>query len=485
MTQQARAPFLQPGELLEGKYRVERTLGEGGMGAVVAAHHVQLDEPVAIKVLLPHLRRSTALVQRFQREARALAKIKSEHVARVSDVGESAEHGPYIVMELLRGEDLGERVKRCGPLGVEEAVTYVLQACAALAEAHGRGIVHRDLKPANLFLTHRPDGTPLVKILDFGISKVAQAGGGELTATAMVLGSFAYMSPEQARNAKDVDGRSDLWSLGIILQKLCTGRAPFEAETPSEFVAKIIADPPVPPRAVRPDLPAELEAIILRCLEKDRARRFATVGELALALAPFAPSASAVVESILRMSPPLSPPRAPAPSWSGAGPAVAAAGAASTPAAAEPAPKAVSTVSAWTPATAAAQRRAPVVAIASAVGLAGLLALAGVVLIARRPAAESAESPPAAPSPPPEVAPREAAAAEPVKQPPTAARASAAADVASVEPDLPAGSASALPPRAAPSAPVPTAAGAAGRPPAPPRPPAKKPKADPFSGWGE
>jgi serine/threonine-protein kinase len=290
------------GQLLEGKYRLEREMGRGGMGVVVRAHHLELDEPVAIKLLLPDSRGDPHLVTRFQREARAAAKLKGEHVVRVLDVGSSAGHGPFMVMEHLTGETLATRLASGGPLPVTEAVAFVLQACVAMAEAHARGIVHRDLKPSNLFLTCRPDGSPLVKVLDFGISKIAQpTHNGELTVTttSAVLGSCAYMSPEQARNARHVDARTDVWSLGVILHRLVSGRAPFEAQSASEFIAKIAADPPVPLREHAPDAPAELEAVVLRCLQKDRAARYGDVAELARALAPLSPASEALVDRVV------------------------------------------------------------------------------------------------------------------------------------------------------------------------------------------
>ena len=293
-----------PGQVLDGKFRVERVLGRGGMGYVVEAFHLQLHERVALKFLLPEALAVPSLVERFHREARAAVRIKGENVCRVLDVRSSAEHGPYLVMELLVGDDLGRLVRRHGPLPWQDAVGYVLQACQALSEAHMRGIVHRDLKPSNLYLTARPDGTPLVKLLDFGISKVAwgSEGATELTGgSTSVLGSYSYMAPEQVRAAKDVDRRADVWALGCILQKLVTGRTPFVAETPSEYVAKIAADAPERLCTLRPDAPADLEAVVLRCLEKERGWRFATVAELALALVPLAPEHAALVEAIVRV----------------------------------------------------------------------------------------------------------------------------------------------------------------------------------------
>lgn len=281
------------GTVLDGKYRVERVLGEGGMGLVVAARHVQLDQLFALKLLLPQYCEHEEAVQRFLREARSAARIQSEHVARVSDVGTLGDGVPFMVMELLEGRDLDRELQARGPLPIAEAAGYVIQACLAVAEAHAFGIVHRDLKPANLFLTRRRDGSFLVKVLDFGISKAIEpdaVGGADanLTSTAAVMGSPQYMSPEQIRSSKHVDARSDVWSLGTVLYELLTGEPAFKADNAPATLAKIVADEVPPPSRSRPDLPAGLEAVVLRCLEKNRDQRFQSVAELASALQPFA-----------------------------------------------------------------------------------------------------------------------------------------------------------------------------------------------------
>lgn len=272
-----------------GRYRVLRVIGRGGMGAVVAAEHVTLGEAFAIKFLHPKLARDSASVERFFREAKAATRIKSEHVVRVLDVGQTEAGIPFIVMELLSGADLGQVLAR-GPLGVCDAVDFLLQAGEALAEAHAAGIVHRDLKPSNLWLAARPDGSPLVKVLDFGISKLSAHAPGDpkLTETQSTFGSPTYMSPEQIRSAKKVDHRTDVWALGVVLHELLTGKLPFEADTVSGVLAAVSADPPVPLRALRPDAPPEVEAAILACLQKDLSRRCGSVAELASLLAPFA-----------------------------------------------------------------------------------------------------------------------------------------------------------------------------------------------------
>ena len=283
------------GDVLAGKFRIERVLGVGGMGMVVSAMHIHLDERVAIKFLLPEALSNGEAVARFGREARAAVKIRSEHVARVTDVGALDTGAPYMVMELLRGQDLSQLLRDQGALPVHLAVLYVLQACEALAEAHAIGIVHRDLKPANLFLTSRADGSPCVKVLDFGISKVTSASGSGsdmgMTRTQSIMGSPLYMSPEQMASSRDVDQRADIWAMGCVLYELVTGRVPFEAETMPQLCTLILhAEPPLP-RTIRPELPEALEQVIMRCLRKDRHQRYDNVAALATDLAGFAPDA--------------------------------------------------------------------------------------------------------------------------------------------------------------------------------------------------
>ena len=287
--------MIQQGELLAGKYRVEQVLGAGGMGYVVAALHEQLGQRVAVKLLVPELCENEDSVTRFLREARAAVKIHSEHVARVLDVGELTNGSPYMVMEFLSGRDLSEELDLPGELEIPVAIDYLLQASEAVAEAHSLGLIHRDLKPANLFLTHRPDGSPLVKVLDFGISKAINVDDSalepapSLTATHSLLGSPAYMSPEQIRRPKHVDTRTDIWSLGSILYELLTRDPPFNADSPLALLAAVVSDPLPSIREKRPDVPVELEVVIAKCLEKNPDNRYQTVAELADALSPFAP----------------------------------------------------------------------------------------------------------------------------------------------------------------------------------------------------
>jgi serine/threonine protein kinase len=287
---------VRAGEILAGKYRVERVLGRGGMGVVVAARHVELDELVAMKFLLPDALTEPEAVARFLKEARASVRIKSEHVARVHDVGQLDSGAPYIVMEYLDGQDLGALASAGGVLPVDEVVDYVAQACEAIANAHSLGIIHRDLKPANLMLVRRSDGTDLIKVLDFGVSKITSQGGADgslnMTRTAAVLGSPLYMSPEQMMSPRDVDGRADIWALGAILYELLTGTLPFEAETLPAIGVLIATRDPRSVCALRPEVPTGLEAVVARCLAKRREDRFANVALLAQALGPFAPDRS-------------------------------------------------------------------------------------------------------------------------------------------------------------------------------------------------
>lgn len=271
---------------MDGRYRIEDTLGEGGMGYVVRARHVELDQAVAIKLM----RRGVNPVwgHRFLREARAASRIESEHVARVFDVGRLEDGTPYMVMELLEGRDLGVVLEEDGPLPVEQAIEVTRQACRALAAAHALGVVHRDVKPENLFLTERADGRPCIKLLDFGVSKeaaIASETPAPLTNTQTVLGSPQFMSPEQLVNCREVDHRADLWSLGATLFELLTLEHAFPADTIAELYTKILRDQPQRLRDVLPDAPSGLEDVILRCLEKDRDRRFGDATALEAALA--------------------------------------------------------------------------------------------------------------------------------------------------------------------------------------------------------
>jgi serine/threonine-protein kinase len=280
----------RPGDVIGGKFVVEQVLGVGGMGVVVSARHSQLGQKVAIKFLRKDAAKAPEAASRFLREARTMVTLQSAHVVRVTDVGVFVDGMPYMVMEHLVGTDLHRVLEERKTLPVGDAVDFLLQGMEAIAEAHVAGIVHRDLKPANLFLTRHPDGSPFIKVLDFGISKASGSGVADqnLTATATIMGSPLYMSPEQLRSSKNVDARTDLWALGVILYELLAGKPPFEAENVTGLCAKIAADAPTPLREIDPSVSRELEAVVMRCLEKNVDRRFASVAELAAALRPFA-----------------------------------------------------------------------------------------------------------------------------------------------------------------------------------------------------
>jgi eukaryotic-like serine/threonine-protein kinase len=295
-------PPVQPGQVLDGKYRIDRVIGVGGMGLVVEAYHLKLDQRVAIKLLLPQMTENADVVSRFAREARAAARIKGDHVARVFDVSNLPDGSPYMVMEFLEGQDLRHILRAHGPFPVQHLADYLLQALEGLAEAHRAGIVHRDLKPANLFLTSGADGPRLIKVLDFGISKLArEVGDQSATSSVAMLGSPVYMSPEQVRQSRAVDQRADIWSVGATMYELATGQRPFPREAIAQTVSAILFDPVVPPSRVKPDIPPAFDAVVVRCLEKDPAHRFADCGELAMALVPFAsPDARAMLPRITR-----------------------------------------------------------------------------------------------------------------------------------------------------------------------------------------
>ncbi|WP_437730054.1 serine/threonine-protein kinase [Sorangium sp. So ce1335] len=279
------------GDVIAGKYRVEGVLGAGGMGVVLAAWHLVLERRVAVKFLLPEAASLPDAGARFLREARAAAALEGQHLARVLDVGTLDTGAAYMVLEYLTGEDLGQVLQTRGPLPLTEAADYLLQACEALAEAHARGIIHRDLKPKNLFLTRRPDGTPILKVLDFGLSKFIAKGDSareaSITATGLTMGSIHYMPPEQIRSLKYADVRTDIWALGVILYRLLTGRHPFEGDGVAAVAAAIMVDTPPWLLTLRPDLPPEVATLVSRCLVKEPNARVQSVTEIARVLAPF------------------------------------------------------------------------------------------------------------------------------------------------------------------------------------------------------
>jgi eukaryotic-like serine/threonine-protein kinase len=297
---------LREGTIVAGKYRISKQLGAGGMGVVFAADHIHLGEKVAIKFLNREGLANPEVVARFAQEARAAVKIKSEHVARILDVGTLETGAPFIIMEYLEGLDLSKWIEQRGALPVDQAIEFLLQACEAIAEAHALGIVHRDLKPANLYCIRRADGLFSVKVLDFGISKAARWRGtgpqAGITKSSTSMGSPLYMSPEQMASSRDVDARTDIWALGVFLYEILAGAAPFNGDTLPEICLKVTTSSPRPLRQIRPDVPEEVERVIDTCLQKDRQKRYDSVAELALALSGFGPErCKTSIERIVRV----------------------------------------------------------------------------------------------------------------------------------------------------------------------------------------
>ncbi|MGE0867166.1 MAG: protein kinase [Kofleriaceae bacterium] len=275
---------LSPGTVLLDKYRVDEVIGTGGMGRVIRATHLYLHQPVAIKIMLPELAQNPDTVARFLREAQANVRLRSEHIVRVLDVGTLSSGVPFMVMEFLEGSDLSQVLVHHGPQLPNVVCDLMLQACEGMAEAHSLGIIHRDIKPSNFFVTQRPDGSLLLKILDFGISKTA-VNVTDLTGTQTVMGTPTYMAPEQMKSGKRADARSDVWSIGIVMYQLVQGQPPFAGETYADLVIKVGTEAPMP---LHVPLPPGLGDVIMRCLARDPAERHQNVGELARLLAPFA-----------------------------------------------------------------------------------------------------------------------------------------------------------------------------------------------------
>ena len=284
---------IQPGTLIAGKYRVAELVGEGGMGAVVRAHHTILDQQVAIKLMRPELMASPEAQSRFLREARAAARITSDYVARVNDVELLDDGTPCMVMEFMEGRPLEDALHAEEPLAVAWVVDRVLEALAGLAAAHALGIVHRDLKPGNIFLCAQGGDHERAKIMDFGLAKILEKeveqmrqNVGQLTTSSSLIGSPSYMSPEQIMDPTDVDARADIWAMGCIMHELLTGELAFDSDQLSALMLSILGNPA--PRVGRSDVPKGLAFVIGKCLSKDRRERFATAAELMRALAPYA-----------------------------------------------------------------------------------------------------------------------------------------------------------------------------------------------------
>jgi serine/threonine protein kinase len=289
-----------PGDVVAGKYRLVRTLGQGGMGVVFEAVNERLGQGVALKFLHPEVLARPGAVERFEREARASGRVQGPHVVRVLDVDTDGQGRPYMVMELLHGRDLEAELRARGALPISEAVGWTLQACAALAEAHRAGVVHRDLKPSNLFLAEQ-GGTRLIKVLDFGISKLLLDPEPVTTSTTTTMGTPLYMSPEQLRSSRDVDERTDIWSLGVILYELIAGAPPFRGTT-TAAIAAIVADVTPSLRDVRGDVPEDLERVISTALAKAPGDRFPAAEAFGAALMGYVSEGGILASFSLRPS---------------------------------------------------------------------------------------------------------------------------------------------------------------------------------------
>jgi serine/threonine protein kinase len=283
--------YPEPGEIIDGKYRIESLLGIGGMGAVAKATHLLRRASVALKFMSPLYTSFPGAADRFVNEAVAASRITSDHVVQIFDVGKLADGTPYLVMEYLEGLDLAQLLARDGRPGlpIQRALHFTMQILRALEAAHGAEIVHRDMKPSNCFVVRKDGQDDFVKLLDFGISKVTAPDGVSLTLGNVALGTPLYMSPEQARSPRDVDARGDIYSVGGILYELLSGRTPFITESGqvSELFAKLFSDEPPPIASLCPEVPPELASAIHTALARDRGARFPTVVHFAEALAPF------------------------------------------------------------------------------------------------------------------------------------------------------------------------------------------------------
>jgi serine/threonine-protein kinase len=270
------------GRTLDYKFRLDEKIAEGGMGRVYKATHVHLKQTVAVKVLHAHLASDEVAVERFRREARASAQINHPNAIAVTDFGVMQEEGiAYLVMEFLEGVELRDRIKKSTRIDLEETYYIVLQTCAGLEAAHAKGIIHRDLKPDNIWLISSQEQIPQIKVIDFGIAKLkASAETSKLTRQGMLVGTPYYMSPEQCQE-EELDPRSDIYSLGVIVYEMLTGRVPFEASNPIGVVLKHIHEAPEPIRKRQPDVPDVVERVVLRALSKERAGRQETAAQFA------------------------------------------------------------------------------------------------------------------------------------------------------------------------------------------------------------
>lgn len=277
----------KPGDVIDDKFRIVRTIGRGGMGVVHEVTYLEHKKNFALKTLIPEAASNAAVASRFLRESRAAAKLRSRHICHIADTGKFTDGNKYLLMELLDGKSVAQLLKEDGPFEPARAAEILVEACDAIAEAHSLGIIHRDLKPEHLFIAKQSDGTYMVKVVDFGISKMER--GSFETAASDVIGTPSYMSPEQLTSSRDVDARSDVWSLGVCLFELLTGELPWQAANSLVLATKIMTEPPRSAHSLRPELKPGLVEVIERALRRDQAKRFQSAKEFAEALAPFAP----------------------------------------------------------------------------------------------------------------------------------------------------------------------------------------------------
>jgi serine/threonine-protein kinase len=296
------------GCVLQGRYRIKRQLGQGGMGAVYEGEHLLIGNPVAVKVLHAKHAADPAIIERFRREAQATTLIRHHHIVGVLDLGQLDDGSLYLVMEHLDGRDWSSDLSNEGPQPVAKVVHILSQVCDALGAAHEAGIVHRDIKPDNIFLIRRSGDPNFVKVLDFGISKIREGAGPiepSKTQTGTAIGTPYYMAPEQVQGKKDIDARTDIYAMGIVLFQALTGQYPFDAETYPMLVMNIVMQPVPQLSAYRPDLPRELQRVLERMVAKDRALRFSSVQDVKTALAPFAQVADRPESALSAPRPPL------------------------------------------------------------------------------------------------------------------------------------------------------------------------------------
>jgi eukaryotic-like serine/threonine-protein kinase len=273
---------LQAGELIQSRYRLQRLLGSGASGSVWAARNELIDRDVALKIMRPDVAEDAVALQRFFNEAKASGRVRSPSIVEILDLGQAEDGSPFLVFELLEGEGLDEKLRREGTVAPEMLMEMLVGVARALELAHAQGIIHRDLKPANIFVTRGQNGQPIAKILDFGISKIFDTGHNfTLTRTGTVVGSPAYMSPEQAAGREDIDGRADIWSLGVVMYEALTGTLPHQAANYNQLMVRILTQDSDAVSTRKPDLPQSVSAIVDACLKRERDARTSNSGTLA------------------------------------------------------------------------------------------------------------------------------------------------------------------------------------------------------------